>query len=254
MVKTRSWSFDRGIPAHDCLLRNRDKLSAQPQPASVRACRSRRAKLVDDLRCVCTRSKRWPGACRRLPPVNDGPAGSNRNHPIPGIPISLIRMSGIFAIIASTASVADPATLTVAPQYSSPCLSSSRVSASSSTTRDLQIIQTVSNIIRWQQISCTRMHSTARRVDLIDRRDGQRYRERCALALAFTIRADRSSVHLDQVTDDCQSQSHATMLPAGFLIGLSKTIENVRQKVSEIPWPVSLTTISRCELTRSERI
>jgi hypothetical protein len=39
-------------------------------------------------------------------------------------------------------------------------------------------------------------------------------------------------MHLDQMTDDRQSQAHATMLTAGFLIRLPESIENMRQKVT----------------------
>ena len=75
------------------------------------------------------------------------------------------------------------------------------------------------------------MHAAARRVDLINRRDRQHHRKCRAFIVALTAGANASAVHLDEVANDRESESHTAMLPAGLLIRLPETIEHVRQEV-----------------------
>jgi hypothetical protein len=71
------------------------------------------------------------------------------------------------------------------------------------------------------------MHATARRINVVNRSDRQLDRERCALAHTFADRANSSAMKFHQVTHDRETQSHAAMLTAGFLVGLTEAIENM---------------------------
>src|SRR6476469_2391333 len=68
-------------------------------------------------------------------------------------------------------------------------------------------------------------------VHLVERRDRQHDNKRRTMSFAFAVRAHCSAVQFDEVTHDRQTESHAAMLPAGLLIRLAETIENVRQKL-----------------------
>ena len=84
-------------------------------------------------------------------------------------------------------------------------------------------------------------------------RDGQRktHDERRSLSFALALTPHRPAVKLDQLFHDGQPHSQAAVFPPDGGVGLAETIEDVREKLAEIPWPLSSTVISTCEPTRS---
>jgi hypothetical protein len=60
-------------------------------------------------------------------------------------------------------------------------------------------------------------------------------------------------MQLHQVPDDGEPQPEARVLSCGSALALPESLENVREEMGAMPIPVSLTTISTLEFTRSIR-
>ncbi len=81
------------------------------------------------------------------------------------------------------------------------------------------------------------MNTLCKIILLIDRNYREIYNESCSLSFARTVSLHRAAVQLYQMADDCQPQTQTTVLASRLLVGLTESLEDVRQKLRFDPRP-----------------